>query len=541
MKKMSRYSHLACYGICSLLTVQPVQSKEKPRHPNIVCIFTDDHAYQAISAYGHPISKLAPTPNIDRLAKGGMLFTRAFVENSICTPSRATLLTGLYSHQHGQTLLGNRMDTSKRWFVELLQKAGYKTSVFGKWHLNVEPKGFDYYNLLFDQGEYYNPKFKSPDTHGAYIQEKGYVTKLITNHAIEWIEENSNNGRPFCILINHKAPHRNWMPDLNHLNLYNDVTFPEPKTLLDDYATRGSQMKTQELTVAKHLGYAFDLKVEELKDEPTLQYIKESWPMAMSTLTPQEREIWDRAYASQNKEFLANRPQGDDLVRWKYQRYIKEYCRTIQSLDEEVGRLIDFLGKKGMLENTVIVYTSDQGFLLGEHGLYDKRFMYEESYRTPLIINYPPMIKAGSICNELVQNIDNAPTFLDLAGVKVPDEMAGKSMVPLFKNGKSKHWRRALYYHFYDYPAVGMVRKHYGVRTDQYKLIHWYGKGAGNDPDIDSWEMYDLKNDSLEIRNVHNTKEYRKKEQQLYQTLVKLRKEIGSKEGERSENQLTRH
>lgn len=534
MIKTGHYKYLACYGIYSLMNGQALQSKEKPKHPNIVCIFTDDHAYQAISAYGHPISKLAPTPNIDRLAKGGMLFTHAFVENSICTPSRATLLTGLYSHQHGQTLLGNRMDTSKTWFVELLQKAGYKTSVFGKWHLNVEPKGFDYYQILFDQGEYYNPKFKSPETKGAYVQEKGYATSLISNHAIDWIGKNAGKGQPFCILINHKAPHRNWMPDLPDLNLYNDVTFPEPKTLFDDYATRGGQMKTQELTVANHLGYAFDLKVPELKDEPTLQYIKDSWPVAMNTLSPDQRKIWDKAYAAQNSDFLEKRPVGNDLVRWKYQRYIKDYCRTIHSVDQEVGRLIDFLKKIGELENTLIVYTSDQGFLLGEHGLYDKRFMYEESFRTPLIIFYPPMIKAGAVCKELVQNIDNAPTFLDVAGVSVPKEMAGRSLVPLFKDGKSTDWRKALYYHFYDYPAVGMVRKHYGIRTDRYKLIHWYGKGAGSDPDIDSWELYDLKKDSLEINNVYNKEEYSKIQQQLHEALVKMRKDIGSNEGDSS-------
>lgn len=538
MGRVNYYKYLLGCGIYPLLATQPLlaNGKEKPQQPNIVCIFTDDHAFQAISAYGHPIAKLAPTPNIDRLASRGMLFTHAFVENSICTPSRAALLTGMYSHQHGQTLLGNRMDTSKTWFVELLQKAGYKTSVIGKWHLNVEPKGFDYYHLLFDQGEYYNPKFKSPETHGQYVQENGYVTKLITDHAIDWIEKNATSGQPYCILVNHKAPHRNWMPDLKDLDLYNDVIFPEPKTLFDGYATRGSQMTTQQLSVANHLGYAFDLKVEALKDEPTLPYIKESWPMAMNGMTPEQRAIWDRVYALQNKDFLADRPKGDDLVRWKYQRYIKDYCRTIHSVDEEVGRLIDYLEKKGELDNTIIVYTSDQGFLLGEHGLYDKRFMYEESFRTPLIICFPPMIKAGSVCKELVQNIDYAPTFLDIAGVSMPKEMAGKSLVPLFKNMKPGDWRKALYYHFYDYPAVGMVRRHYGIRTDRYKLIHWYGKGAGTDPDIDSWELYDLKKDSLEINNVYNTREYQKEQQQLCKELVQMRKDIGSTEGKTAGN-----
>lgn len=519
--------------ICTFCT-QKVEKKKK--RPNIVCIFADDHAFQAISAYGHPISKLAPTPNIDRLAKNGMLFTHAFVENSICTPSRATLLTGMYSHQHGQKLLGSRMNYDKTWFVELLQKAGYKTSVFGKWHLSVDPKGFDYYDILFDQGEYYNPKFKSPETNGEYVTEHGYATTLITDHAIDWIDKNSDSDQPFCILVNHKAPHRNWMPDLKNLNLYNDVKFPEPSTLFDDYKTRGDQMQQQQLTVANHLGYAFDLKVEELKDEPTLQYIKDSWPMAMNTLTPDQRKIWDEAYAAQNKDFLANRPTGKALISWKYQRYIHDYCRTVHSVDEQVGRLLDFLEKKGELDNTIIVYTSDQGFFLGEHGLYDKRFMYDEAFRTPLIIFYPKEIKAGSKCDELVQNIDYAPTFLDVAGVDVPDDMAGTSLEPLFATGKSDDWRKELYYHFYDYPAVGNVRRHYGIRTDRYKLIHWYGKGYNGDPDIDSWEMFDLKKDSTEINNVYGTAEYHDIQTKLKEDLVQLRKNIHSTEGDDQQN-----
>lgn len=523
-------------GIVSVLSLtagaNPAPKPPANKQPNIVCIFTDDHAFQAISAYGHPISKLAPTPNIDKLASRGMLFTRAFVENSICTPSRATLLTGMYSHQHGQTLLGNRMDTSKTWFVELLQRAGYKTSVFGKWHLNVDPKGFDYFDILFDQGEYYNPGFRTPQNNGKYIPEHGYATTLITDHAIQWLEKQLDSNQPYCMLVNHKAPHRNWMPDLPNLNLFNDVIFPEPETLFDDYHTRGSQMQTQELTIANHLGYAFDFKVEELKDEPTLSYIKDSWPLAMNTLTKDQRKVWDQAYAAQNKAFLENRHRGNELVSWKYQRYIKDYCRTIRSVDDQVGRLIAFLEQKGELDNTLIIYTSDQGFLLGEHGLYDKRFMYEESFRTPLIMCFPPKISPGTVCSELVQNIDYAPTFLELAGVNVPEEMSGRSLVPLFKNGKSNDWRKSLYYHFYDYPAVGMVRRHYGIRTDRYKLIHWYGKGAGTDSAIDWWELFDLKTDPSEMRNLYHVEKYQKVKQQLTDDLHKMRHDISATEGE---------
>lgn len=513
-----------------LPAAMPAQNHDvfQGNHPNIVCIFMDDHAFQTISAYGHPISKVAPTPNIDRLAERGMLFTESFVENSISGPSRATLLTGLYSHQHGQTRLGCCLDDNKTFFTELLQKEGYKTSVFGKWHLNAEPKGFDYYHILFDQGEYYNPGFRTPNTDGQFVKEKGYATKLITDHAIDWLDTIIPTHQPFCILVNHKAPHRNWMPDLPNLNLFNDINFPEPSTLFDDYESRGPQMQMQELTIAKHMGYAFDFKVEELKDEPTLQYIKDSWPLAMKDLTKEERKIWDEAYRKQNEDFLKNRPVGKDLVRWKYQRYVKDYCRTIRSVDEQVGRLLDYLESQHLLDNTIIVYTSDQGFLMGEHGLYDKRFMYEESFRTPLIISYPPMIKAGSKCSKFVQNIDLAPTFLSVAGVKPPKEMPGMSLMPLFENGTCQEWRDNLYYQFYDYPAVGTVRKHYGLRTDRYKLIHWYGKGENGDPDIDFWELFDLKNDPTEVYNVYGKKEYEKVQQTLHELLKKKRIEVGA-------------
>lgn len=506
--------------------------QQSVRQPNIVCIFVDDHAYQAISAYGHPIGRLALTPNIDRIAEKGMLFRQSFVENSISAPSRATLLTGLYSHQHGQTRLGCCLDTGKTWFTELLQDQGYTTSVFGKWHLNAEPKGFDHYDILFDQGEYYNPGFRRPDTGGAYVKEEGYVTTLITDHAIRWLDQVIADEKPFFISVNHKAPHRNWMPDLPNLHLFSEFVFPEPSTLFDEFATRGSQMQTQELTIDRHMGYTFDFKVAELQDEPTLDYIRDSWPGAIGGLNEQQRARWDKAYAEQNRSFLAHRPEGKELLRWKYQRYIRDYCRTIRSIDEQVGRLLDYLEEKGQLEHTLIIYTSDQGFLLGEHGLYDKRFMYEESFRTPLLIAYPPLIHAGSHSDELVQNIDLAPTFLEIAGAGVPDELPGRSLVSLFAKGRSAGWRKELYYHFYDYPAVGNVRRHYGIRTDRYKLIHWYGEGAGSDGDMDEWEMYDLKKDPTEINNIINDSRYIRKQRSLRHRLQELREEIGAAEGE---------
>ena len=380
-----RQNHLSPALLCGVAAAVPAAcaaqqgtSGRESGRPNIVYIMTDDHAYQTVGAYGHPISRLAPTPNIDRLAREGMLFREAFVENSISAPSRATLLTGVYSHRHGQTTLSyGIMDTTLVHFPELLRAEGYRTAIFGKWHLSIEPKGFDHYDLLWDQGEYYNPVMRTPETGGKYVRQEGYATDIITDHALAWLDGHRDDDAPFCLMIHHKAPHRNWMADLKYLDLYEDVEFPEPETLFDDYATRGDQMRQQQLTIDRHMGYAFDFKVEELKDEPTLQYIHDSWDIAMSTLTPEQRRVWDDSYGRKNRDFLADRPEGKELLRWKYQRYIHDYCRTIRSVDDQIGRVLDYLEENGLMDNTLIVYTSDQGFLLGEHGLYDKRFMYD--------------------------------------------------------------------------------------------------------------------------------------------------------------------
>lgn len=510
----------------SLGVLATAGAHDAPKRPNIVCIFADDHSFQTISAYGHPISKLAPTPNIDRLAQRGMIFRESFVENSISAPSRATLLTGKYSHQHNQRTLAAGLDSSLTWFPEILQQSGYHTALIGKLHLFAEPKGFDYFSILQDQGEYYNPRFRSSDSNGEYIRETGYATNLITDKAIEWLDKNAADGKPFCILVNHKAPHRDWMPDFPYMDLYEDVTFPEPSTLFDNYETRGHQMKQQELTIDRHMGYAFDFKVRQLADEPTLPYIRQSWVNAMSELTPEEKVRWEAAYDAKNAEFLANRPQGKELLKWKYQRYIKEYCRTIKSIDEQVGRLLDYLDERGLADNTIIVYTSDQGFLMGEHGLYDKRFMYEESLRTPLIVSWPGHISPGSECSEMVQNIDLAPTFLEVAGQRGSLEMAGRSLTELFGTGKSDSWRKDIYYHYYDYPAVGSVRRHDGVRNSRYKLIHWYGKGYNGDPAIDHYEFYDLAKDSTEVNNSIANPEYKSEIASLKKRLKEYRSDL---------------
>ncbi|NDV78462.1 sulfatase [Dysgonomonas sp. 511] len=502
-----------------------VNSEEQTR-PNIVYIMTDDHSYQTISAYGHPLSQLAPTPNIDRLANGGILFQRAYVENSLSTPSRACLMTGLYSHQNGQRQLGEGIDSTKTFFSELLQQEGYQTAVVGKWHMQCEPKGFDYYKILWDQGEYYNPEFRSKDTDGKYIKEEGYASTLITDHSLNFLEQRDKD-KPFCLLIHHKAPHRNWMPEPQYLDLYEDVEFPKPETFKDDYATRCSPAHTQDMTINKTMTMVYDLKVHELIN--TAPYNKE-WnteglEVSLARMTPEQRKNWNSAYQPKNKDFIDKNLKGDELVNWKYQRYLKDYLRCIKSIDDQVGRVIDYLEKEGLMDNTIIVYTSDQGFYMGEHGWFDKRFMYEESFRTPLVMHYPKKIKAGTKADALVQNIDYAPTFLSLAGIEKPVEMSGTTLEPLFEGNKPENWRKSLYYHYYDYPAIHSVRRHDGVRTERYKLIHFYGKGEmANDKDIDCNELYDLLNDPNELNNLYGKAGYEQITAELQKELDGYRK-----------------
>ena len=340
------------------------QPQKKPL--NIIHIMTDDHSYQTISAYGHALGKLAPTPNLDRLAAEGMLFRKAFVENSLSTPSRACLMTGLYSHQNGQRQLGAGIDTTKTFFSEILRQHGYQTGVVGKWHMRCEPKGFDFYHVFDDQGEYYNPRFKSPETNGEYVREEGYATTLTTDHAIEFLDQRDPD-KPFCLLVHHKAPHRNWMPDTKYANLYEDVEFPMPETFYDDYSTRCDAARTQEMRIDDDMTMVYDLKVDELKTTDAYKNERElgGWNASIDRMTPEQREAWMAAYKPNNEKMLAQGLKGDDLVRWKYQRYIKDYVRCIKSIDDEVGRLIAYLEKEGLMDNTVIVYTSDQGFYMG--------------------------------------------------------------------------------------------------------------------------------------------------------------------------------
>lgn len=546
---------------CIAATAQAQQkAAAATQRPNIVYIMCDDHAFQCISAYGSPISKLAPTPNIDRIAQRGMRFDRAFVENSLSTPSRACLMTGLYSNQNGQRQLGEGIDTTRTFFTEQLQQAGYQTAVVGKWHMGFDPKGFDYYHIYNDQGQYYNPQYRGTDTDGKYIVEEGYSTDLTTDHALSFIEHRDTN-KPFCLLLHHKAPHRNWLANTKYFGMYDNVTFPLPETFYDDYETRGSAVRTQKMSVTKDMRWEQDFKVPEMLDTANA----DSWDSYLSLMNevnrmnPEQRIAWGKYYFPRNRRLLEARLTGKELDEWKYQNYIRDYMSVIKSVDESVGRVLDYLDSHGLTDNTIIVYTSDQGFYMGEHGWFDKRFMYEESLRTPLLIAYPGHIQPGTVCNKLVQNIDYAPTFLDLAGISKPKELPGRSLTPLFKAGdKVKGWRNSIYYHYYDYPTYHMVRKHDGVRTDRYKLIHFYGAGGldavkenkyqrqpgtrehgcmtyltslgyfePKDSAVNYNELYDLQADPHELNNLYGKPGYEKITKQLQKQLTDYRKSIG--------------
>lgn len=543
----------------SCVTAAYAQQQKTQQHPNIVYIMCDDHAYQCISAYGSALSKLAPTPNIDRLAERGMRFDRAFVENSLSTPSRACLMTGQYSHQNGQRQLGEGIDTTRTFFTELLQEAGYQTAVVGKWHMGCDPKGFDYYHVYNDQGQYWNPQYRGTDTNNEFVVEEGYSTDLTTDHALDFIEHR-DPSKPFCLLLHHKAPHRNWQANLKYLGMYDDVEFPMPENFYDDYATRGSAARTQKMSVTRDMRWEQDFKVPEMLDlnNPDSQDSYNALMGEINRMTPEQRSAWGRYYFPRNRRLLEAQLKGKDLDNWKYQVYIRDYMSVIASVDESVGRVLDYLDKNGLTDNTMIVYTSDQGFYMGEHGWFDKRFMYEESLRTPLIVSYPGHTKPGSVCNRLVQNIDYAPTFLALAGVKQPKDMPGRSLVPVLTNGDNvKNWRQSIYYHYYDYPTYHMVRKHDGVRTDRYKLIHFYGKGGldavpenkyqnvpgtreyatlkglesigyfePKDEAVDYCELYDLQADPHEQNNIFGKPGTEKITKQLQRVLNKYRKTL---------------
>lgn len=487
--------------------------KAVQERPNILFIMTDDHTKQAMSCYG---GNLIETPNMDRIANEGIRFDNCYATNALSGPSRACILTGKFGHINGFTDNASKFDGSQQTFPKLLQTAGYKTAMVGKWHLISEPQGFDFWSVVSgqeEQGDYYSPEFVEM---GQQITEPGYVTDVITDKALKFIDEVADEA-PFMVMLHQKAPHRNWMPSPKHLGMFNDTVFPEPETLFDDYSTRGDAARTQDMSIANTLKNDWDLKLltrEEILAGGNRLY-------NVYTRMPEEvQHKWDSVYAPRIAEYRSGKLKGKELVRWKYQQFMRDYLATVMSVDENIGRVLDHLEKIGELDNTIIVYTSDQGFFLGEHGWFDKRFMYEECQRMPFIVRYPKSIKAGSVTSAISMNIDFGPTFLDYAGVEVPADMQGQSLRPILDSeGKvPADWREAAYYHFYEYPAEHSVKRHYGIRTADCKLIHFYN-------DVDQWEMYDMNADPKELNNIYDDPAYASKRAEMHALLEKVQKQ----------------
>ncbi len=465
--------------------------------PNILFIMADDHGYQAMSCYGSRVNR---TPNLDRIATGGMRFDRCFVTNSICGPSRAVILTGKYSHLNGFVRNGNTFNGQQQTVAKLLQQTGYQTAMVGKWHLKSDPTGFDFWHILIGQGPYYNPPMKTPT---GVVKHEGYTTEIITDVALDWLKNEREPNKPFFMMYQHKAPHRNWQPGPGYLDMYDDVTIPEPDTLFDDYSGRGTPAKTQKMSVAK------DLTARDLKLTPP------------GGLTDEQLQRWNEAYEPKNEAFQAMNLEGDDLVRWKYQRYAKDYLRCIAAVDDNVGRVLDYLDESGLADDTIVIYTSDQGWYLGEHGWFDKRWMYRESFRTPLLVRWPGVTKPGSLSDDLVMNLDFAETFLDAAGAEIPSDMQGRSLKKILAGDTPADWRQSVYYHYYEFPGAHSVRRHYGVRTDRYKLIYFY------EPDVDEWELYDLEKDPQEMTSVYDDPAYADVVRKMKAELRRLRDRYG--------------
>jgi arylsulfatase A-like enzyme len=471
-----------------VLVTQFAAAAQAADRPNILFIFTDDHASHAMSCYGSVINE---TPNLDRIADEGMLFQNCFCTNALCGPSRAVIQTGKYSHINGFRTNADKFDGTQQTFPKLLREAGYTTAVVGKWHLgeHMAPQGYDYSEVLRGQGPYYNPlMLLDRDGDGRRDEEvkhTGYTTDILTDLALEWLK-NADRDKPFLLMYQHKAPHREWAPGPEHLSMYDDVEIPEPVNLFDDYATRGRAAREQDMTIEK------TMTPRDLKLAPP------------PYLNDEQLSTWNAAYGPKNQAFEEMNLEGRDLVRWKYQRYMKDYLRCIASVDDNVGRVLDYLEEAGLADNTVVVYSSDQGFFLGDHGWFDKRFMYEESYRQPLLVKWPGVVEPNSINEALVSNLDFAETFLEIAGVEVPEDMQGRSLVPILRGETPDDWRKSHYYHYYEFeadrPTAHMVRRHYGVRTQRYKLIHFYNVGE--------WELFDLAKDPREMNNVADSPVY---------------------------------
>ena len=485
---------------------------------------SDDHGYQALSAYS---DHLMTTPNIDRIASDGMLFSNACVTNSICAPSRAVILTGKHSHINGKIDNHFPFDTTQITFPQLLQNEGYQTAMFGKLHFGNNPKGFDQYKILPGQGTYYNPDFITKDSGKINIQ--GYTTDIITDLTLDWLSQERIDDKPFLLMYLHKAPHREWLPAKRHYSEYINKTFPEPSTLLDDYSGRGRAAKEAEMNLLTHMNWAGDSKIppevmDELGIEQTIHWDKKAFDREVGRMNVSQRADWDKVYSPMIEDFKKHYPSmsEEELMKWRYQRYMQDYCGSIAAVDEGVGKVLDYLDESGLSENTIVVYTSDQGFYLGEHGWFDKRFIYNESFKTPLLIKWPGVVKPGSHNSQMVQNLDFAQTFLEAAGMTPPSDMQGESLVPLLK-GEGDSFRDAAYYHYYEYPSVHMVKRHYGIVTEDYKLAHFYY-------DIDEWELYDRHKDPDELLNVYDDPAYAVIVTSLKGKLVELREKYGDSE-----------
>ena len=480
-----------------IVLVSPAQAKDQ--RPNILFVFSDDHAPHAIGAYNGWLKSVNPTPNIDRLARGGMLFEKSFCSNSICGPSRAVIMTGKHSHKNGFMNNGNSFDWKQQIFPKILQKAGYQTAIYGKSHLKGQPQGFDDWAVLPGQGLYYNPDMIFPN---GRRRINGYCTDVVTDLAVEWLTKKRQDGQPFMMMVQHKAPHRNWMPALRHLHLYDDIEIPEPATLFDKWEDNAPPARHQELEIDRHMDLNYDLFVDLTPDynQPASQKRQDrsAWHN-MKRMSPAQLKKWRAAYAPKDAAFHKAKLSGKALVRWKFQRYAKNYLRCVKGVDESVGRLRATLKDLGLADNTIVIYCSDQGFYIGDHGWYDKRWMYEESLMMPFIVNWPGVTKPGSRDTHLIQNLDYAETFLDIAGAKIPADMQGSSLVPLLRGQTPKDWRTSIYYHYYEYPSVHMIPRHYGIRTERYKLMHFYQFG-------NEWELYDLKSDPDELQNLYGKK-----------------------------------
>lgn len=510
--------------IISLLAAcAPLLSAEAKR-PNILFIFSDDHAEAAISAYGSHLAKSAPTPNLDRIAKEGAIFKNSFCANSICGPSRACILTGLHSHANG--FLDNnhsRFDGTQTTFPQLIQKKGYQTAMIGKWHLVSNPTGFNYWEILPGQGSYYNPDFIQMDNSRKRYQ--GYCTDIITDLALKWLKDEREKDKPFVLMCQHKAPHRNWAPAPRHLNLFDDIQMPEPDTLFDCYeGNRSKTLKEHEMGIKDHMYWGHDMKFHGKESMFPEHFLSGIINRQYERMNDSQKKQWDAAYEPKNKKLIndikSGKLKGKEITQWKYQRYIKDYLRCIKAVDENVGRLLKYLDDSGLAEDTIVIYSSDQGFYLGEHGWYDKRWMFEESLAMPFLIRWPGVIPAGVESKTLIQNIDYAPTFLELAGVKVPKKMHGRSLVPAFKDTSKSPpgWRESIYYSYYG-ERTHHVAKHDGIRTQQHKLIHF--------PTTEEWNLYDLKKDPNEMQSVHQKSDYASILQSLKKLYTKEKKKFG--------------